>query len=100
VELSCGDCGWRGSGRGSTFVTAVFPVIESVEKDGPADRAGLLNGDIMISVEGLPITSSGAARRLGSLEPGESVMLEIRRGDRIIEVAITPREASGRKQRM
>jgi len=100
LELSCGDCGWRGSGQGSTFATAVFPVIESVEKNGPADRAGILPGDIMFSVEGSPITSGQGGRILGSLEAGESVTLEIRRGDRIIEVAITPREAGGRKQRM
>lgn len=100
VELRCGECGWRGSGHGATFSTAVFPVIESVEKDGPADRAGLLPGDIMYSVGGAPITSPDAGRRLGALKPGESVTLEIRRGDRIVEVEITPRESSTRRQRM
>lgn len=100
VELSCGECGWRTVPGGSTFRTREFPRIESVEKDGPADRAGLLAGDIMISVAGSPITSDEAGRRLGGLSPGEAVTIEIRRGDRILEVSIAPREASGRRQRM
>ena len=100
VELSCGDCGWRGSGPLAVFRTSEFPVIESVEKDGPADRAGLLPGDMLYSVEGSPITSRDAGQTLGGLTPGDAVTLEIRRGDRILEVSITPREASGRRQRM
>lgn len=100
VELSCGDCGWRWGGPGMVFRTGVFPTIESVEKDGPADRAGLLPGDVMISVEGTPITATAAGRRLGELEPAETVMIEIRRGDRIIEVSLAPREATRRRQRM
>jgi putative serine protease PepD len=100
VELSCGDCGWRRGVPGAVFQTGVFPAIESVEKDGPADRAGLLPGDVMISVEGVPITATEAGRRLGALEPSEAVTLEIRRGDRIIQVTLTPREATRRRQRM
>lgn len=100
VELSCGECGWRSGAGGMRFVTAEFPVVESVEKDGPADRAGILPGDRLLSVDGRPITSSGAARALGDLEEGETVTLEIRRGDRIVEVSVTPRAASGRRHRM
>lgn len=126
VELSCGDCGWRSGGlagelayaaavrsaspgaspalpgptRGAVFVTSEFPVIESVEKGGPADQAGLLPGDRLLSVEGSPITSREAGRTLGALEEGEAVTLEVRRGDRVLEVIVTPRAASGRRQRM
>ena len=92
--------GGPGSGPLAAFRTSEFPVIESVEKDGPADRAGLLPGDILYSVEGSPITSRDGGAALGRLAPGESVTLEIRRGDRILEVTVTPREASGRRQRM
>jgi len=107
LELTCGDCGWRGAREGLAFTTSglafttsVFPTIASVEKDGPADRAGLLPGDMILTAAGAAITSSQAARALGALDPGETIALEVRRGDRILEISIAPREASTRRQRM
>ena len=100
LELSCEGCGWRTTGSGRSFETDVFPVIESVEKGGPADQAGLLPGDILIGVSGAPITSPEAASTLGGLVAGETVTFEIRRADRFLELSIAPREATGRRQRM
>ncbi len=100
LELSCEDCGWRRTRTGLSFETVVFPVIESVEKGGPADQAGLLAGDILIGVAGTPITSSAAGSALGQLTVGETVTFEIRRADRFIELSIAPREATSRRQRM
>lgn len=100
LELTCGDCGWTGGLHMRRFSTEEFPVVESVEKGGPADEAGILPGDVLISVAGKAITSRSGGEALGSLEAGETVRLEIRRGDRIIGVEITPREASGNRQRM
>jgi hypothetical protein len=100
LELTCGDCGWRGAREGLAFTTSVFPTIASVEKDGPADRAGLLPGDMILTAAGAAITSSQAGRALGALDPGETIALEVRRGDRILEISIAPREASTRRQRM
>ena len=100
LELSCGDCGWRGFADAVRFATTEFPVVESVERGGPADGAGIMVGDVIIAVDGKPIASNEAGRRLGALSPGESVTLELRRGDRVVAVTLAPREASGRRQRM
>ncbi len=99
VELTCDDCGWRRTGGGVSFVTDVFPVVASIEKGGPADASGLAVGDRLLTVSGLPITSAEAGRVLGSLEPGEAVTLEVRRGDRIVEISIEPRAPDDRRQR-
>lgn len=99
VELTCGDCGWRLRSRGPSFETEVFPVVASIVKGGPADTAGLAVGDRLLAVGGHPITSSEAGRLLGSLEPGEAVRLEVRRGDRVLEISLAPRAPGERRQR-
>lgn len=100
VAISCGECGWRRSGGRLRFVTGEFPVVDAVETGGPAADAGLAVGDLLISIDGHPIPSDEGGRRLGALEAGERVTFEVRRGDRILEVSIVPRQASGNRLRM
>jgi hypothetical protein len=100
VELTCGECGWQQLGSTWSFHTQEFPVVRSVERDGPADEAGLGIGDVILTVGGAAITSKDAARLLGALEAGEPVQLEVRRGDTIVAVRLTPRAAGERRQRM
>lgn len=100
VELTCGECGWRRLGPTWSFHTQEFPVIRSVERDGPADEAGLAIGDVILTVGGAAITSSRAGELLGELREGEAVVFEVRRGDAIVAVRLTPRAAGERRQRM
>ena len=74
--------------------------MRSVERDGPADEAGLTVGDMILTVGGVAITSEEAGQILGALEAGEPVELEVRRGDTIVAVRLTPRAAAERRQRM
>ncbi len=39
-------------------------VVSSVEPDSPADHAGLLTGDILLAVDGVPVASAGDLVRL------------------------------------
>lgn len=100
IELSCGSCGWVGDGGELAFRTDRFPVIETVERGGPADAAGVQPGDVLLTVQGVPVTTREAGLRLGSLEAGEPVELEVRRADRIVRVRVTPRDATARRQRL
>lgn len=122
IELSCGDCAWTRSGvawgrnvaivshaadttrtplrRYMRFVTDEFPVIRAVERDGPADVAGVQIGDIILTVAGMPITSREAGELLGEIEAGNPVTLELRRGNQIVSIDIVPREATEKRQKM
>ncbi|MFZ0221477.1 MAG: S1C family serine protease, partial [Candidatus Nitrosopolaris sp.] len=71
-------------------------IILSVEKDTPANKAGLLTGDIIVRLDDQPITNIHNLRRQ-LLKPdtiGKSIILGIIRGEKKIELSITPREAS------
>ena len=127
IELSCGDCAWTRSGvswgrglavaqvpratgtsetaperrrRTMRFVTDEFPIIRAVERDGPADVAGVQIGDVILTVAGIPITSREAGELLGEIEAGTAVTLELRRGNQIVSIDIVPREATEKRQKM
>ncbi len=54
--------------------------IEKVVEGSPAARAGLLRDDIVVSIDGAPITSVGAAQALLSGKaPGQSVRIVVQR---------------------
>lgn len=55
------------------------PSVESVERDGPAARAGLQNGDRLISIDGISLTTASGGRRFGEIAPGEVVSFEFER---------------------
>ncbi|MDD5334284.1 MAG: DegQ family serine endoprotease [Rhodoferax sp.] len=59
-------------------------LVSSVDRDGPADKAGLKSGDVIRKVNGQPIvTSSDLPALIGNAMPGDQVSLEIwRQGKR------------------
>ncbi|MES2512322.1 MAG: DegQ family serine endoprotease [Pseudomonadota bacterium] len=53
-------------------------LVSNVEKDGPADKAGLQPGDVIRKVNGQPVVSSGDLPAVISMAaPGDTVKLEI-----------------------
>ncbi|HJU49643.1 MAG TPA: PDZ domain-containing protein, partial [Pseudogulbenkiania sp.] len=66
-------------------------LINSVEKDGPADTAGLRAGDIVLKIDGQPVESSADMPRLiGAMRPGKPVAVEIwrNRARRVVTVVL------------
>jgi regulator of sigma E protease len=73
------------------------PVLGEVKAGGPAAKAGLLQADRVISVDGEPISDAGALRqRIRSAVAGGEPLAQhwvVERGGRTLDMAVTPRVA-------
>ena len=66
------------------------PVVTSVVADGPADRAGVMARDTLLTVNGLDVREAEGRSQLLSLEAGVPVALELgREGGRTV-IEVTP----------
>ncbi len=64
-------------------------LIAGVLKHSPADRAGLRSGDILVAIEGKPVTDSGSMLNLiAALQPNQKATLQIVRDGTIANIAI------------
>jgi regulator of sigma E protease len=69
-------------------------VIGYVEKDGPADKAGILPGDRILEVDGRPVTKFGGMgesvtwRVVRSI--GDQVKVKVEREGKVLELTATP----------
>lgn len=68
-------------------------LVNSVVKDGPADKAGIKIGDIILEVEGKKIDSSDALPVvIGDAKVGSTLKLTILRNQKNIELKVTTKE--------
>jgi S1-C subfamily serine protease len=72
-------------------------LIATLASDSPAEKSGLLLGDILLAVDGSPVR--GARSLLTALDPenvGKSVAIELMRGGKLLKLAIVVGERPGR----
>ena len=70
-------------------------LVANVEKGGPADRAGLKSGDVILKADGKPIVASGDLPALiGEASPGDKVALEVWRQGKREEITARLGDAS------
>jgi serine protease Do len=72
---------------------AMGALVNSVEKGGPAEKAGVEPGDIIIKVDGRDVVSSNMLPRIVTqVPPGKKVVLTVWRGGQAREIAVTVAE--------
>ena len=76
------DRGWLGVGVAEDDSLQAGVQVTAVEPDGPAAHAGLRNGDRILAVDGVPVSSAlGLIRSVANIHPGRSARLSVvRRG--------------------
>ena len=60
---------------------------------GPAQRAGLNPGDVLVAVDRLRVTGRNLRGRLARFESGERVTATVFRGDELLEVGLVLKPA-------
>ncbi|MBW8769280.1 MAG: PDZ domain-containing protein [Gemmatimonadetes bacterium] len=84
ITLACGDCRWiRRYDGGLEWQTLEVPRVVAITPDGPASRSALAVGDQLLTVDGRVMMSEAGARYLGSLRPGQRVVIGYAHGTEI-----------------
>jgi S1-C subfamily serine protease len=70
--------------------------IEQVVSEGPAAKAGLRSGDLLVSANGEPVTSAQSLQRLMLGDAiGQPLALTVARSEALVDVIVTPEELRG-----
>lgn len=65
-------------------------VVMDLYRGGPADDAGLEPGDVVVRVNNAPATYEVFQRTVSGQQPGVPLGLHVLRGNRILELSVTP----------
>ena len=68
----------------------VSPVIELVRAGGPAEKAGLSNGDVIVAIDGLKVNAAEAKRQIKAMAPNTRHTFAVLRGPRLLEKSVSP----------
>jgi len=65
-------------------------LVQSVTKDGPADKAGLKDGDVIVAVAGKPVKDTrDLIFRVSAMPPGQKVDLDLMREGKSKSITVT-----------
>ena len=65
-------------------------LIAGVLRGGPADKAGIRPGDVLVEIEGKPVADPTAMLNLvAALSPGNSARMKLKRQGRAVEASVT-----------
>ena len=73
------------------------PKVAGVVEGGPADRAGIREGDVLLLLDGHSFVGEDGGRALGRLGPGRPLTLQyLKGGETLTTTTITPRAPTAR----
>jgi S1-C subfamily serine protease len=64
-------------------------LVSAVDEGGPAEAAGVLQGDLLLAVDGRPLAGPIELRELVAQRPGAQVALELVRGGKVVSLRAT-----------
>jgi regulator of sigma E protease len=73
-----------------TYQPKIAPVIGQVLAESPAEKAGLLEGDRLLSVDGIAVQYWHEAVPIFQSQPGKTMTVEVLRGEEKRRLKITP----------
>ena len=87
------------SGRPVTSIIGLWPpappaMVNSVVENSPAQQAGLLDGDMIVSVDGADVNSWVEMASLVSQSPGKPLTLKVSRDQTTLDITVTPEAVS------
>ena len=77
-------------GKLGVGVSRPTPVVEQVVAGGPAERAGLLVGDLLVAVDGTPVADGVAFIDIIRASAGKTVRVAVRRAGQPLVLAMLP----------
>jgi C-terminal processing protease CtpA/Prc len=91
ILQECSDCKRMESESGIVvWHFATPPRLAWVYEESPAAKAGLREGDVIVAVQGVDITTEEGGRLFGAMLLGEPVDFMVRRGTREATLVVTP----------
>jgi regulator of sigma E protease len=91
VPFKAETSGWRRKSVRQILISpAVTPLIEKVEKNGPAEKAGLRAGDVIVAINGSKIYSTAVLSDLIEKNPDAELTLTVNRGRDEFEARLKP----------
>lgn len=73
-------------------------IVVNIEPNGPADQAGVLIGDVLLTLDGEPVSDTGDVQKtLGPEAVGTEVSVQLVRGGTLAEVTLTVGERPWRE---
>jgi hypothetical protein len=81
IGISCSRCTLSESddGEARQWTFSESPLVFSVDRNGPADKAALRTGDTLVAIDGALFTSAQGGTAFATIRPGQALRLTYRR---------------------